>query len=174
VDCSAVVVGGQVNGRWLFKEYIFEPPRDQGLELDLDATVGRCVDELIDQYSVQRIVADPMLLITQMQRWTSRGLDVREYRNQWKEAGPDSMALLAAVQNGLIVHNGSSEYRKHMHNMRVRYGPESAWRWGDHPRKKLRDGSVPNDAGIASMMLAGELFNSEGQSLYASRGILLI
>jgi hypothetical protein len=58
--------------------------------------------------------------------------------------------------------------------MRTRYGPNGAWRWDDHPDKKHPDSDVPNDAGIASMMAAGELLSGEQPSQYGSRGLLIV
>lgn len=100
---------------------------------------------------------------------------VKEYRFQWGDTGPDSVTLLAAIQKKQFVWNGESTFRTHLLNMRVRYGPNGAWRWDDHPDKKRDDSEVPNDAGIAAMMAAGELLGSEGEATqYGARGLIIL
>lgn len=176
-DCSAVITAGRLpDGRARFDAVIWRPAREQGLELDLEATVEQYVNEQLERYRVSRIVCDPMLMNQSMQRWQQRlGSErVREYRFQWGDTGPDSVTLLSAIQGRIIVHDGDPTYRRHVLNMRTRYGPNGAWRWDDHPDKKRDDSDVPNDAGIASMMAAGELLGGEQPSLYGSRGLLIV
>lgn len=174
-DCSAVVVAGFVNGRARFEAHIFRPPREQGLELELETTVEPCVDDLMARFTVTRIVGDPALLVSQFQRWGKRvGSDrLREYRFAWGDVGPDSVRFLAAVQGREIVHDGDPVFRKHVLNMRSRYGPNGAWRWDDHPDKQREGSDVPNDAGIAAVMVTGELLGYE-PSAYAERGLLIV
>jgi phage terminase large subunit-like protein len=175
-DCSAVITAGRLpDGRARFDAMIWRPAREHGLELDLEATVETYVNEQLERYNVRRIVCDPMLMNQSMQRWAQRlGADqVREYRFQWGDTGPDSVTLLGAIQSQMLVHSGDPIYRTHVLNMRARYGPNGAWRWDDHPDKKRDDSEVPNDAGIATMMAAGELFGGEPQSQYGSRGLII-
>jgi phage terminase large subunit-like protein len=176
-DCSAVIVAGWLpDGRARFQSMIWRPAREQGLELDLEATVEQYVNEVLERYRVRRIVGDPALLVGMFQRWQIRlgAQMVREYRFQWGDAGPDSVTLLEAIQSRRLVHDGDPTYRQHVLNMRVRYGPNGAWRWDNHPDKQRPDSDVPNDAGMASMMAAGELLSGEGPSRYGSRGLLIV
>jgi phage terminase large subunit-like protein len=177
-DCSAVIVAGLLpDGRARFDAKIWRPAREQGLELDLEATVETYVNEMLEKYRVKRIVGDPALLVSQFQRWQRRlGANIlKEYRFQWGDTGPDSVTLLAAIQSKRFVYNGDTEYTRHLLNMRARYGPNGAWRWDDHPDKKREDSDVPNDAGIASMMVAGELLSDDGGgSQYGARGLLIV
>lgn len=176
-DCSAVVIAGKLpDGRWRFDAKIWRPAREKGLELDLEATVEAYVDQMAERYRIKRIVGDPALLVSQFQRWTKRfgaGM-VREYRFGWADTGPDSVTLLTAIQQRTLVHNGDLTYRRHMLNMRTRYTRDGAWRWDDHPDKAAEDSDVPNDAGIASMMLAGEVLGDGQQSQYGTRGLLIV
>lgn len=174
-DCSAVVWAGRLpDGRAWFESRIWRPAREHGLEVDLGEVAG-FVDTLGERYRLRKIVCDPMLMASQMQNWQSRlgSSLVREYRFQWADTGPDSVVLLEQIQSGGLAHNGDETYRTHVLNMRVKYGPNGAWRWADHPAKQFDDSEVPNDAGIATMMLAGEIFGDEG-SQYASRGLLIV
>jgi phage terminase large subunit-like protein len=176
-DCSAVVVGGVLaDGRVRVDAQIWQPPRDAGLELDLDATIGEAVRELSERFRVRRIVGDPALLVGLLQEWQGRGLPVKEYRFAWADTAPDSVRLLAAVQGKKLVHGGDSEFRRHVLNMRIKHaGASDAWRFHDHPDKKRADSDVPNDAGIALMMCAGELFRDERDAPgYAERGLLIL
>jgi phage terminase large subunit-like protein len=176
-DCSAVITAGYLpDGRARFDAMIWRPAREQGLELDLEATVEQYVNEQLERFKVRRIVCDPMLMNQSMQRWQQRlgSSMVREYRFQWGDTGPDSVTLLGAIQSRTLVHDGDPIYRRHVLNMRTRYGPNGAWRWDDHPDKKREDSDVPNDAGIASMMAAGELLAGEQGSQYGSRGLLIV
>lgn len=177
-DCSAVIVAGLLpDGRARFDATIWRPAREQGLELDLEATVEQYVNEVLEKFRVRRIVGDPALLVSQFQRWQRRlgGQMVKEYRFQWGDTGPDSVTLLAAIQKKQFVWDGESTFRTHLLNMRVRYGPNGAWRWDDHPDKKRDDSEVPNDAGIAAMMAAGELLGGEGEATqYGARGLIIL
>jgi phage terminase large subunit-like protein len=175
-DCSAVVTAGLLpDGRARFDAMIWRPAREQGLELDLEATVEQFVNEQLERYRVTRIVCDPMLMNQSMQRWGQRvgSQIVREYRFGWGDTGPDSVTLLGAIQSRRLVHDGDPVLRRHVLNMRARYGPNGAWRWDDHPDKKRDDSEVPNDAGIALMMAAGELLGGEPQNQYGARGLII-
>lgn len=184
VDCSAVVTAGFVaDGRARFDAEIWRPPRESGLELDLEDTVHLHVFEQLERYRVRKIVGDPALLVGLFQQLQKRiGADIiREYRFAWGDAGPDSVTLLEAIQTGAdptkpggLVHDGDLTYRKHVLNMRTRYGPNRAWRWDDHPDKGNPNADVPNDAGIASMLAAGELLGGDQSNLYGSRGLLIV
>lgn len=174
-DCSAVVYAWQMpDGRWGFKARTWRPAREEGLELDLSATVGKCVDELALRFRLRRIVGDPRLLVLLMQDWRKRYGDrtVREYSFAWGDTAPDSVALLSAIQERLLVHDGDGTFRTHVLNLRSRYLRDGAWRWDDHPQKQ--DGDYPNDAGIATMMLAGEVLTGERPSSFKGRGLLVI
>lgn len=174
-DCSAVVYAWKMDdGRWGFKAKTWRPAREEGMELDLSATVGRYVDEISQRYRIRRIVGDPRLLVMLLQDWRKQFGDrtVREYSFAWGDTAPDSVVLLSAVQERLMVHDGDATYRQHVLNMRTRYLRDGAWRWDDHPEKQ--EGDYPNDAGIATMMLAGEVLTGERPSQYKSRGLLII
>jgi phage terminase large subunit-like protein len=174
-DCSAVVIAGKhPSGRAVVRSWIWKPPRDQGLELDLEATIGRRVEELLEQYRVRRIVGDPALLVTLFQRWQGRGLPIREYRFGWGDTGPDSVRLLEAIQSQQLAHNGDATLRLHVSNMRVKEGPNGLWRYHDHPDKRRPDSDVPNDAGIALMMVIGELLGGEPGTKWKGRGLLVV
>jgi phage terminase large subunit-like protein len=175
-DCSAVVTAGMLpDGRARFDAMIWRPPREKGLELDLEATVHQHVFEQIERYNVKRIVGDPALLVSLFQALQRRlgSQIIREYRFAWGDTGPDSTTLLEAIQSRKLVHGGDLTYRKHVLNMRTRYGPNGAWRWDDHPDKPREGSDVPNDAGIATMMAAGELLGGEQQNQYAARGLII-
>lgn len=174
-DCSAVIVAGfDAQRRAVIRSQIWQPPRDQGLELDLDATIGNAVDNLTERYRVRRIVGDPALLVTLFQRWQQRGLPVREYRFAWGDTGPDSVRLLEAVQSRQLVHDGDQLLRRHVGNLRVKDGPGGSWRYADHPEKQRPDSDVPNDAGIALMMAIGELYGGDAGTGWKRRGLIVI
>lgn len=174
-DCSAVIVAGKhSSGRVVVRSTIWKPPRDQGLELDLDATIGARVEELLTQYRVRRIVGDPALLVSLFQRWQGRGLPVREYRFGWGDTGPDSVRLLEAIQSKQLAHDGDARFRAHVSNLRVKDGPNGVWRYHDHPDKRLPDSDVPNDAGIALMLAVGELVGGEPGTNWRGRGLLVV
>lgn len=174
-DCSAVVVAGLGRDRRaIVRARIWQPPRDQGLELDLDATIGAKVDRLVERYRVRRIVGDPALLVTLFQRWQQRGLPVREYRFAWGDTGPDSVRLLEAVQSRQLAHDGNKQLRQHVGNLRVKDGPSGMWRYADHPDKPRPDSDVPNDAGIALMLAMGELLGGEPGTNWKKRGLIVI
>jgi len=175
-DCSAVVIAGFLpDGRARFDAEIWRPPREKGLELDLEATLHRAVWDAIERYNVKRIVGDPALLNTLFQQLQRRvgSQVVREYRFAWGDTGPDSVTLLEALVPDRFVHSGDATYKRHMMNLRTRFGPNGAWRWDDHPDKPNEHSDVPNDAGIATMMAAGELLGGEQQNQYASRGLII-
>lgn len=175
-DCSAVVTAGFLpDGRARFDAEIWRPPREKGLELDLEATVHQHVFDQLERYNVKRIVGDPALLVSLFQSLQRRlgGQVIREYRFAWGDTGPDSTTLLEAIQSCKLVHGGDETYRRHVLNMRTRYGPNGAWRWDDHPDKAREGSDVPNDAGIATMMAAGELLGGEQQNQYAARGLII-
>lgn len=174
-DCSAVVVAGKhSSGRIVIRSTIWKPPRDQGLELDLDATIGRQVETLLERYRVRRIVGDPALLVSLFQRWQGRGLPVREYRFGWGDTGPDSVRMLEAIQSGQLAHDADATLRAHVANLRVKEGPNGLWRYHDHPDKRRPDSDVPNDAGIALMLAIGELLGGDPGSNYRGRGLLVV
>lgn len=173
-DCSAIVLTGFVGDRIVTEHHIFRPPRDEGLELDIEGTVGVCAEQLFEKYQVKRIVGDPSLLVTLFQRWMSRGLPVREYRHAWGDIGPDSVRTLEVIQAGRIAHDDDAEFARHVLNMRVKYGPNAAWKFADHPDKHRPDSDVPNDAGVALVMSVGELLGDETTGLYGSRGLLIV
>lgn len=174
-DCSAVVViGKHASGRAVARQWIWKPPRDQGLELDLEATIGQRVEQLLTQYRVRRIVGDPALLVSLFQRWQGRGLPVREYRFGWGDTGPDSVRMLEAIQSQQLAHDGNPEMRVHITNLRVKEGPNGLWRYHDHPDKRRPDSDVPNDAGIALMLALGELLGGEPGTQWKQRGLLVI
>lgn len=174
-DCSAVLVAGRhETGRAVVRSFIWKPPRDQGLELDLEATIGVQVEKLLEQYRVRRIVGDPALLVTLFQRWQGRGLPIREYRFGWGDTGPDSVRLLEAIQSKQLAHNGDATLRLHVSNLRVKDGPNGLWRYHDHPDKRRPDSDVPNDAGIALMLAIGELLGGEPGTKWKGRGLLVL
>jgi phage terminase large subunit-like protein len=157
-DWSAVVAVGQSKAhpdRLAVQAWLFEPPRESGLELDLMATVGVAVEDLLETGQVKGICADPALAALLMQEWQRRGIEVREYRFAWGDAAPDSVALLAAIQGTRLLHDGDLRLRRHVSNLRVRTGPNGAWRWADHPLKQSSP-DFPNDGGIALMLAVSE------------------
>lgn len=176
-DCSAVVVGWKrpADGRVQLDHKIWAPARDKGMDVDLDE-VKEYVDAMCERYHVDRLIFDPMMLPKEGQQWTKRmgARRVREYRFQWGDIGPDSVTFLGAVQKARVVHSGDREYRRHVLNMRTRYGPNAAWRYDDHPLKKEHPEMYPNDAGIASTVVVGELLGGEEQTHYAKRGLLIV
>ena len=168
------MVGKHACGRVVVRSTIWKPPRDQGLELDLEATIGTRVEELLAQYRVRRIVGDPALLVSLFQRWQGRGLPVREYRFGWGDTGPDSVRLLEAIETGQLAHDADAVLRTHVGNLRVKDGPNGVWRYHDHPDKRMPDSDVPNDAGIALMLAIGELLGGEPSSNWRGRGLLVV
>ena len=178
-DYSAVVIGGMVDGgkRAKFEAMTWRPPREKGLELDIEGTVGEYVDMLVPRFKILRLIGDPKLLVSQMQRWTREGLPTKDYEFGWADTAPDSVRLLTAIQSGVLLHDGDEEFRRHVLNMRTKYkaGASDVWRFYDHPDKKRPDSDVPNDAGIALMMCAGELLRDERDAPgYAERGLLIL
>jgi len=174
-DCSAVVVGGLLpDGRVRFDAHIWRPPIEDGLQLDIAGTIGVAVEELCARYQVERIVGDPACLIGLLQEWEDRGLPVKEYRFAWGDTAPDSTRLLEAVQSRRLVHGGDGTFRTHVLNMRVRYaGASDAWRFHDHPDKKKDGSDLPNDAGMALMMCAGEVLRNDA-SQWGERGLMVL
>jgi len=176
-DCSAVVWGCLVNGRAVLRSKVWAPARDGGKDVDLGEVV-EFVDELCSTRRVSRLIADPFMLARELQEWARRMGErrVREYRFQWGDIGPDSMTFLKAVQEDAIAHDGDAVHRRHVANMRIKYGPNGAFRFYDHPWKKERPADYPNDAGIASVVVVGELLGQQqpGSGVGARGGLLLV
>lgn len=175
-DCSAVVVGWRrPDGRVQLDSKVWTPARDRGLDVDLSSVLAY-VDEVCSTMRVERLIADPYMLAAEIQSWTSRlgARRVREYRFSWNDTAPDSVTFLAAIQEQRVAHNRDGVFRQHVANLRTKYGPNGAWRFDNHPMKKDRPEDYPNDAGIAAMVVVGDMMAGEQPSKYKGRGLLVI
>ena len=137
-----------------FESRIWRPAREHGLEADLARWSG-LVDTPGERYRLRKIVCDPTpMALADAELAESFGPSLaREYRFQWADTGPDSVVPFEQIQSGGLAHNGDETYRTHVLNMREVWA-EWCVAVADHPAKQFDDSEVPNDAGIATMMLA--------------------
>lgn len=173
-DWSAVVAAGNSVGDdsvVAVKQFLFQPPKEEGMELDLEATVDAKVWELAEAHDGPVVLAaDPALATRLLQQAAMRGIETLEYRFAWSVASADSVSLMDIVQRRKLAHDGDPTMRIHMSNLRVRKASDGAFRWHDHPAKKTNP-NYPNDGGIALMIAVGEW--ARRKALNEERGDLI-
>jgi phage terminase large subunit-like protein len=169
-DNSAVVIAQRVGDRVAVKSRVWVPPEKRtGEELDIHATVGAYMQEVMREYRVRSIRLDPFLAGVLMQEWISQGWPVEEFPQTHTRMCPASVRVLEAVQRVQVAHDGDAVLRQHVLNMVMRDVGLRGWRFDKRKNEKTRK----IDAGIA-MVMAVDAALAGGGNPYAGRGLLIV
>jgi phage terminase large subunit-like protein len=156
-DWSAHVLAGvaPVDGveRIVLSAKGWEPPKGDGEELHIRATVDTHAMAEAERLRMEQMVVDKWNARLLMQDWAERGLPVGMYSMEREFMAPASVAFVEAVRRKEIAHDGDPILREHVLNMRRRVLGDG-WRFDKHPRN---DEIMPNgthhktDIGLAAV-----------------------
>lgn len=153
-DCTAVsvctllstgpspLVGEGEDHQWYVVEletHIFEP---EGNKLDYAVTLRPCLDNILKRFRVMRIVYDPYQLhdfMTQLKK------EVRVTIEEFSQAGERlkaDTALVNAVRQGTLWHQGNEKLRRHIQNADGKASGDKAIRIVKRATNKPVDGAV--------------------------------
>ncbi len=163
-DWAAVTAAGWVGDRIAVDARLFEPPEGAGLELDIEATVGKAVDEMARQYRIRNLAADEYGAKHLMQQWARRGLPVEGFPQNPSHMCPASVDLLTVLTKRQLAHDGNRNLRAHALNaVRLDVG-QRGWMFGK-PRTAggSKDRGQKIDGLVATLVAVSRLLARERQ-----------